>query len=134
MRPKNSNRSARNNYSRTFKREVALEYRLGKLSRQELAEKYKISDPSNISHWVRIFEDEINQIHLSAMKRIPKGEIKSEREIALEERVKQLEKLLDKKDKDLSFSKMEAHAYKTMIDIAEEQLHIQIRKKAGPKR
>lgn len=126
-------RSPRTNYSRTFKREVALEYHLGKLGRQELAEKYKISDPTNISHWSNIFAEEINNFQLSAMKRIPKGEIKSEREIALEERIRQLEKRLDKQEKALNYSKMEATAYKTMIDIAEEQLHVQIIKKPGTK-
>jgi hypothetical protein len=48
----------------------------------------------------------------------------SSEELNLEERIKQLES-------DLRMSKLKVEALETMIDIAEDQLKIDIRKKSG---
>jgi hypothetical protein len=46
--------------------------------------------------------------------------------ILLEKRIKELEKALE-------YAKLKNIAVETMIDVAEEQFRISIRKKAGPK-
>ncbi|MPM79101.1 hypothetical protein SDC9_126132 [bioreactor metagenome] len=58
---------------------------------------------------------------------------KTDRELAMEQRIRDLERILKKKDEELAFEKLRCRAMDTLIDVAEEQLHIQIRKKAGTK-
>lgn len=58
------------------------------------------------------------------LKSIP--EVKSLREQALEEKISKLEK-------ELEAAKLKAEAYNALIEVAEEELGIDIRKKAGAK-
>ena len=58
------------------------------------------------------------------LKSIP--EVKSLREQALEEKISKLEK-------ELEAAKLKAEAYNTLIEVAEEELGVDIRKKAGAK-
>ena len=47
--------------------------------------------------------------------------------------VKHLELEVERLKKELEYEKLKSMAYSTMIDVAEEELHINIRKKAGAK-
>ena len=58
------------------------------------------------------------------LKSIP--EVKSLREQALEEKISKLEK-------ELEAAKLKAEAYNALIEVAEEELGVDIRKKAGAK-
>ena len=84
---------------------------------------------STISKWMTKFglsnKIERNKMVTEEGKRTPVNE-KSIQERILESRIKQLEQ-------ELKDEKIKSLAYKTMIDIAEEELGIDISKKAGAK-
>lgn len=114
-------------YSDDFKYKVAQEYLNSDCSQQELRDKYSIHGNSCITDWMRKFglqEKSIKrQKHLNTMKN---GEKKSPEEIALEAKVKELERALE-------LEKLRSLALDTMIDVAEDKLKISIRKKSGTK-
>ena len=82
---------------------------------------------SAIARWIRKYGDsremEIPRIMQESQD---KNRDKSSRERLLEERIKQLEL-------SLKHEKLKSLAYKTMIDVAEEELGVEISKKAGAK-
>ena len=114
-------------YSDDFKYQVVQEYLNSDLSQQELLDKYSIKGHSSITNWMRKFglKDEPikRHIHNATMK---KGSKKSPTELALEAKVKELEKSLE-------YERLRSLALDTMIDIAEDKLKISIRKKSGTK-
>lgn len=81
---------------------------------------------SAIARWIRMYGDP-RQINPTIMKP-PRDEEreKSANERLLEERIKELEA-------SLSHERLKSFAYKTMIEVAEEELGIEISKKAGAK-
>ena len=114
-------------YSDDFKYQVVQEYLNSDFSQQELLDKYSIKGNSSISNWMRKFglldEPIKRQTHHTTMR---KGSKKSPQELALEAKVKELEKALE-------YEKLRSLAFDTMIDIAEDKLKISIRKKSGTK-
>lgn len=112
-------------YSDDFKMQVVQEYINSNFSQKELLDKYSIRGNSSITKWMRKFglidEPEKRQIHHTTMK---KGSKKSPQELALESKVKELEKALE-------YEKLRSLALDTMIDVAEDMLDISIRKKPG---
>lgn len=115
-------------YSDEFKMQVVQEYINSNFSQKELLDKYSIRGNSSITKWMRKFglidEPEKRQIHRTTMK---KGSKKSPQELALEAKVKELEKALE-------YEKLRSLALDTMIDVAEDMLDISIRKKPGARR
>lgn len=111
-----------NVYSDDFKMQVVQEYLTGNYSQRELLKKYSIKGYSCISNWMLKFglkEKTINSpIHMS------KGNKKTAKELALEQKVKELEKALE-------YERLRTLALDTMIDIAEDKLKVSIRKKSG---
>lgn len=81
---------------------------------------------SAIARWIRMYGDP-SKIKPTIMKP-PRDENrnKSANELLLEERVRELEL-------SLKHEKLRSHAYKTMIEVAEEELGIEISKKVGAK-
>jgi transposase-like protein len=120
-------------YSESFKLKVLKDYMENGLSRKEASKKYNLNDASIISHWVRKFGIDKSSIKNEAEVVVLKRAVKSDRELGLEFRIKELEKRLSEKEREVSVEKLRTRALSTMIDVAEEQLHIQIRKKAGAK-
>ena len=114
-------------YSDEFKMQVVQEYINSNFSQKELLDKYSIKGKSSILNWMRKFglldEPEIRQTHQISMK---KGNKKGPQELALEAKVKELEKALE-------YEKLRSLALDTMIDVAEDMLKISIRKKSGTK-
>ena len=114
-------------YSDDFKYQVVQEYLNSDFSHRELLDKYSIKGSSSISKWMRklglIDEPIKRQMHHTAMK---KGSKKTPEELALEAKVRELEKALE-------YEKLRSLALDTMIDIAEDKLKISIRKKSGTK-
>ena len=114
-------------YSDDFKYKVVQEYLNSEYSQQELRDKYSIHGNSCITDWMRKFglqEEPIKrQKHLNTMRN---GKKKSPEEIALEAKVKELERALE-------LEKLRSLALDTMIDVAEDKLKISIRKKSGTK-
>jgi transposase-like protein len=104
----------------SFKRWLAREIESGKISRKEAKERYSLNSESTIWGWVQQYGLG-KDVSLAMMTPEEK-----QTQAALEKRIKALEKALD-------MANLKNIATETMIDIAEEQFNIPIRKKAGPK-
>ena len=103
----------------SFKRWIAREVEFGKLSAKEAAKHSNVSTMT-IYNWVSLYSLG-KEVSLSIMTPQEKQE-----KLLLEKRIKELEKALE-------YAKLKNIAVETMIDVAEEQFKISIRKKAGPK-
>jgi transposase-like protein len=112
-----------NRYPDEFKRKLAQEYLSGRFSYAVAAEEYGLKDKRVVREFVKWYlkKSELSPTNES----VPMKKVKpSSEELNLEERIKQLES-------DLRMSKLKVEALETMIDIAEDQLKIDIRKKSG---
>lgn len=116
-----------NSYTDDFKFKVVEEYLKTNASMSELQNKYGIKAHGCISNWICKFglgKPTSEQIELqNAMKQQRE---QSTREKELELKVKQLEKDLEKE-------RLKTLALNTMIDIAERDLKIKVRKNSGAK-
>jgi len=106
-------------YSDSFKREVIREIKSGFLSKAEARRKYDIPGRSTIIGWIRKFDGKTTDY-----RRIMDYK-KSDKE-ALIKRIKELERKLEEEQ-------IRSEGLSKMIDIAEEQLKITIRKKSSTK-
>jgi len=86
-----------------------------------------------LSRWMSIFATETNlpPLNTRVMAKIDDMEKRKQKASALD--VKHLELEVERLKKELEYEKLKSMAYSTMIDVAEEELHINIRKKAGAK-
>lgn len=82
---------------------------------------------STFSRWIRNFESS-NQEMAEVMKRKS-----SQKSVESPDEVSALKSELARLQGELKREKLRAHAYDTMIDVAEEMFNIPIRKKAGTK-
>ncbi|HEX2934416.1 MAG TPA: transposase [Bacteroidales bacterium] len=103
----------------SFKRWIAREIESGKISIKEAIERFGVNGRT-IYEWLSHYSLG-KEVSLSIMTPQEKQE-----KILLEKRIKELEKALE-------YAKLKNIAVETMIDVAEEQFRISIRKKAGPK-
>ncbi len=115
-----------------IREQVIREYLAGGTSYQKLQEKYKISR-TVICKWVLVHQavhnlpPSKNQHTYTAdgMKRTSKKDASKDPSVtALQEQIRTLQKQLE-------LEKLRSEALDTMIDIAEEQLNISIRKKSA---
>lgn len=106
-------------YEESLKREVVFLVQSGQLSKEEARRKYGIKGHSIILKWICKFEgsDPRYQILMDYSKSDKKELIK---------RIRELERQLEDE-------KIRSYGYSRMIDIAEEQLKIPIRKKPDTK-
>ena len=81
---------------------------------------------TTFQHWVEAFKKAQPTIVSTAMT-------KDEKTRALEEENARLRRELVKARKAIDEAKADAHAWETMVDVAEEMFGITIRKKAGTK-
>ncbi len=110
-----------------LKLKVVQEYLSTDLSQKELKEKYNIRGKNTIKYWMRKFDLQLpsqQQIELQRMMSKEKEKTPYERE--LEAKVKRLEQQLEDE-------KLRTLALSTMIDLAEKEFKIPIRKKSGAK-
>lgn len=115
-------KSRRKKFSDELKLEIIKKYLSTDMSIQELREEYCIGGGSTIHRWMQkmqITEPEYKKIE--AMKSVKK-EINNPKESEQEKRIKELEEQLSKEQ-------MKTDFLNTMIDIAERELKINIRKK-----
>jgi len=106
-------------FSDSLKMEVVREVQAGLISKADANRKYCIKGSSNIIEWIRKFEGNLSNKQMTM-------EYKKSDKQALIKRIKELErKLEDEQIRSVGLSKM--------IDIAEEQLNISIRKKSTTK-
>ena len=106
-------------YSESFKKEVVREVKAGLLSKAEARRKYNIPGSSTIIGWIRKFDGKrSNNRQIMDYKQTDKE--------TLIKRIKELERKLEDEQ-------IRSEGLSKMIDIAEEQLKITIRKKSATK-
>ena len=111
-------------YSDDFKFHVVSEVLSGKITKEEARRQYGIKGKSTVLKWMRKFGVAQGQTKLPSINMSKKLTNKDNE--ALLKRIKELEEaLLDEKIK--------AEGYSIMIDIAEKEFNIPIRKKLGTK-
>lgn len=116
-----------NHFTDEFKLKVVQEYLQTDQSSKLIMEKYNIRGNQCIWNWMRKFglsyppEDQVK-----IASQMTKESNKTPQELELEQKLKILEK-------DLEHEKLRTRALNTMIDIAEKELKISIRKKSGAK-
>lgn len=111
--------SGLNYYNESLKREVLFEVQSGQISKEEARRKYGIKGHSTILKWIRKFEG--SDPHYQSIMDYSKSEKKE-----LIKRIKELERKLEDEQ-------IRSFGYSKMIDIAEEQLKVSIRKKPDTK-
>lgn len=117
-----------NRFTDEFKLKVVQEYLDTDVSQCELMKKYNIGGTNCITNWMRKFglkspSQEQIELQRTMVKQIEQTPYERE----LEAKVKKLEQQLD-------YEQLRTLALDTMIDIAERDLKISIRKKSGAKR
>lgn len=109
------------------KLQVVQEYLGSDMSREELKKKYGFSGNGCIDQWmVKFGLSKPSEKQVSICKAMSRETVKTDKEKQLQLRVEQLEK-------DLEMERLRSRALDKMIDIAERDLKIPIRKKSGTK-
>jgi transposase len=106
-------------FSESFKKGVVLQIQLGRLTQSEANRKYGIKGHSTILKWIRKFGE--TDLQYPIVMDYSKSEKKE-----LIKRIKELERQLEDEQ-------IRSFGYSKMIDIAEEQLKVSIRKKPDTK-
>lgn len=115
-------------YSLAFKHQVVGEVERGELSIKGALRKYGIQSHSTVLNWVRKFGTFDRELQVKySMEKSPE-----QRLMELEAQVRLLEKQNRSLEKQLKFQQDKAIMFDMMIDIAEKELNIPIRKKSVP--
>lgn len=112
-----------NQNQEAFRRWLVREIASGRMSRKEALDKFDFNSPdpdSLLRHWIKRYSPSI-PVTLPVMTEKERQKLE-----ALQKQIKELEKQLEN-------AQMKNVALETMIDVAEDQLKIKIRKKSGPK-
>ena len=116
-------------YSEEFKLSVLRDYYSSGMSKRKCARKYGLCNSTLLSSWLSKYGDKSVSLPSEEtgtdMARRSKEDYKAEN-AELRKRIRELEKAL-------SFSRLETEARDVMIEIAEREFDIQIRKKRGAK-
>lgn len=104
-------------YSFAFKQKVILEIESGKLTRAEARKLYGISGGSTINRWIQ----KHGKLHL--LNKVVKIELKDE-----VSKLKQLEKEKKELESALANAHLKLITYETLIEVAEEELGVDIKK------
>ena len=116
-----------NRFTDEFKYKVVMEYLNSDIGYEQIMKKYNIKGSCCISNWKRKFGlSNPSEEQLLLNRAMSKEVEKTPRERELEAKVKELEG-------SLAHERLRTLALTTMIDIAERDLNIPIRKKPGTK-
>lgn len=117
-----------NRFTDEFKLKVVQEYMDTDVSQRELMQKFNIRGVNTIKKWMRKFDLQApSQQEIELQRAMAKQKEKTPYERELEAKVQKLEQQLDDEQ-------LRTLALNTMIEIAERDLKISIRKKSGAKR
>lgn len=111
-------------YSQAFKLQVVEEILKGQITKEQARRKYGLRSKSGVLNWMRKFG-------VSGCRQMPDSfksmkEEESTNKSDLQKRIKELERALED-------ARIKAEGYSRMIDIAERELKITIRKKPSTK-
>jgi len=129
MTKKSKGRSGKaRTYDEAFKRMVISEYRSGRWSMEQLRRRYGLAGKSCISEWISQMERLREPVEREVWPQPPPMS-KNKKKESLEDlrrRIRQLERQLDEEQ-------LRSEAYSRLIDLAEQEHRIEIRKKANTK-
>lgn len=118
-------RGKNNLFTDELKLQIVQEWLNTDVSQKELKQKYGIVGNDHFYQWMCKFGlSKPRERTIQIQDRMSKETLRTDREKLLELKIRQLEK-------DLEFEKLRTHALDKLIDIAERDLNIAIRKKAG---
>ncbi|MDW3208647.1 MAG: helix-turn-helix domain-containing protein [Reichenbachiella sp.] len=115
-------------YSYAFKLSVVSEVESGELGIKAAARKYGIQSHSTVTNWLRKFGN-FDWVNKSTL-RMPKS--KDQKLYELEQKVRLLEKQKKELEQQVENADKKAIFFDMMIDIAEEEFKLPIRKKSLP--
>lgn len=121
-------RRSQKDYSQAFKLGVVQEVESGELSYIEAQKKYGIQGASTVLKWLRKYGN-FDWDNKTTLK-MPKS--KDQRLLELEQQVRLLEKQKAELERQVDHSSKKAILFDMMINIAEEEFNIPIRKKSLP--
>lgn len=110
-------------YSWSFKRQVIMEFKEGKMTGTALAAKYGVRN-QRIFEWVRAYSRDVERRKIKPLPPMTTEEQK------VHDALKAQNEALKK---ELEFAQMKAKAMEIMIDLAKTELGIDIRKNSGAK-
>lgn len=115
-------------YSMSFKLSVVKEYEAGGIGLQELSRKYGIQGDSTVRKWLNKYGtfDWQNRVVYPMVK------TKELELLELREKIKVLERKNARLEKELEVQDLKAGFFDIMIDIAEKEYGVDIRKKCSP--
>jgi transposase-like protein len=117
----------RNRYPEELKRKIAKDYLAGLASYAVLAEEHGLANKGVVKEFVKWYRRKYelsDENHYTMPEKKPSKS--ADEEQSLRQQIKELERKL-------AFSELKVESLETMIDLAEEQLKIDIRKKSGAK-
>lgn len=112
----------RKRYSDKFKRDVIQKVLDGKMCREEAQRKFGIKGHSSVTRWIN--KNDVSILSSMNSKTSNMEPVKSFQELQVENR---------RLRQELDFEQLRVRALNVMIDIAEDQFKIPIRKKPGAK-
>ena len=115
-------------YPMSFKLSVVREYEETKVSLEELTRKYGIQGHNTVRRWINKF----GTFDWQNLTLQPMAKTKDQELIELREKVKVLERKNARLEKELEQKDMKAEFFNLMIEIAEEEYGVDIRKKCSP--
>lgn len=118
-------------YSLSFKLQVVREIELGHLTRVQALEKYGIQAGSTIRNWLKKYGNFNYNYTVNQSKQMDKTP--EQRILELEQELRLAKKEQSRLEHELSQSDKKVVLFDMMIDIAEKELDITIRKKSDPK-
>ena len=121
-------RRTQKDYSMSFKLSVVQEYETSQISKEALKRKYGIQGDSTIRRWI----DKYGNFDISNKSDKPMEKSKDQELLELRQKVKLLERKNARLEKELEQKDMKAEFFDMMIDIAEKEYHIDIRKNSFP--
>lgn len=117
-----------NRFTDDLQLQIVQEYLSTDISQSELKKKYNFAGNNSIYNWMRKFGvSKLNREQIELHQAMSKEKEKTSLERELELKIKKLEE-------DLKREQFRILALNTMIDIAQRELKVDIRKKAGAKR
>jgi transposase-like protein len=117
-----------NYYDDAFRLKVVSDYYASGLSKSETARKHGLPDHTSLCSWLKRFplSSELVSLPKELKLELMAKNVPATTEEELKKRIKELEKAL-------SYANLRAHALDVLIDVAEKNEGVQIRKKAGTK-
>ena len=117
-----------------IQKEAVREYLADGIPYRALAKKYGVSR-STINKWVLVHQGihNIPRSHKQVSYDLQQKKLGKKSKQPVKQQQNDLEKKIEVLEKQLEWEKLRVHALDTMINVAERELHIEIRKKPGTK-